>query len=91
MQAKNTEVKISFFYLQQATAAIESDSSRIPTEVQGAAALSVESLGRCCEPGNENIVGNFALVCCPGVGLNIHTKTDLHWLKCGGRSSLGEP
>jgi hypothetical protein len=58
--------------------------------VQGAAAISEENLRRCCEPGNENIVGNFALICCPGGLLRIHTKTDLHWLKCGGRSSLGE-
>jgi hypothetical protein len=53
-------------------------------QIQGAAAISVESLGRCCEPGNENIVA------VRGVFLSIHTKTDLHWLNCGGRSSLGE-
>jgi hypothetical protein len=38
----------------------------LPNTVQGAAAISEESLGRYCEPGNENIVENFALVCCPG-------------------------
>jgi hypothetical protein len=34
--------------------------------IQGAAAKSVESLGRCCEPGNENIVGSSSLTCSPG-------------------------
>ncbi len=34
--------------------------------VQGAAAISVESLGGCCDPGNENIVGNSSLTCSPG-------------------------
>jgi hypothetical protein len=32
----------------------------------GAAAISEESLGRCCEPGNENIVGSSPLTCSPG-------------------------
>ena len=44
------------------------------TTIQGAGAISVESLGRCCEPGNENIVGNFALVCCPGGRLEYSHK-----------------
>jgi hypothetical protein len=44
-------------------------------ELQGAAAISEESLGQCCEPGNEILVGNFALVCCRGGGLeDSHTN-----------------
>ncbi len=35
-------------------------------EIQGAAAISVESLGRCCEPWNENIMGSSPLTCSPG-------------------------
>jgi hypothetical protein len=34
--------------------------------VQGAAAISEENLRRCCEPGNENIVGSSSLTCSPG-------------------------
>ncbi len=44
-------------------------------KMQGAAAISVESLGRGCEPGNENIVGNFALACCPGGRLEYSHKS----------------
>ena len=69
------------------------------TTIQGAGAISVESLGRCCEPGNENIVGNFALVCCPGGRLEYSHKNRpplakmwrqeqfrwviVHWLRAG--------
>ncbi len=66
---------------------------------QGAAAISVESLGRCCEPGNDNTVGNFALICCPGGWLEYSHKNRpplgkmwrqdqfrwviVHWLRAG--------
>jgi hypothetical protein len=35
-------------------------------KIQGAAAILVESLGQCCEPGNENTVGSSSLTCSPG-------------------------
>ena len=39
---------------------------RSKIDVQGAAAISEENLRRCCEPGNENIVGSSSLTCSPG-------------------------
>ncbi len=61
--------------------------ARIQVATYSAAAISEESLGRCCEPGNENIVGNFAPAV-RGVGLQIHTHTDPQLLRCSVRSKL---